>query len=203
MHLITSLDQLSDIYGTPKAPALVKVSDRMTVEYRQFVEAAPFLALATSGPEGLDCSPRGDVPGFVRIFDDKTLMVPDRAGNNRVDSLANIVRDPRVSLMFMIPGVSSIIRVNGDAVLSIEPELLTSFEVAGKAPRSVMVVTIREVYFQCARALMRSRLWDADAQVDAATLPTPGQILAAMTNGREGGAAYDHAWPERAQKTMW
>ena len=203
MARIETLEQLDALYGAAKPPAVVKVADRITPEYRQFIEVAPFLALATSGPEGLDCSPRGDLPGFVRIRDEKTLLLPDRHGNNRIDSLRNIVRDPRISLMFMIPGVNNVIRVNGEAILSTDPDLLASFAVKGKQPRSVIELTVREVYFQCARAIMRSRLWDANVQVDAATLPTPGDILAAMTDGEEGGSSYDDAWAGRAEKTMW
>jgi PPOX class probable FMN-dependent enzyme len=155
------------------------------------------------GPEGLDCSPRGDLPGFVRIQDDRTLMLPDRRGNNRVDSLRNIVRDPRVGLLFLIPGSGTTLRVNGRALVSAEPALLDSFKVDGKAPRTVVVMTVQEVYFQCARAIVRSALWNPDTQVDAASLPTPGQILAEMSENRVGGVDYDRAWPERARQTLW
>jgi uncharacterized protein len=203
INRIETLEQLSALYGPPKAPALAKVADRITPEYQTFIKTAPFLALATSGQAGLDCSPRGDQPGFVRIQDDKTLLLPDRRGNNRVDSLANIVQNPQVSLMLMIPGVSNIIRVNGEAYLSVAPALLASFAVDGKEPRSVIVVTVGEIYFQCARAIMRSGLWDDGSKVDPATLPTPGEILSAMTDGREGGTSYDQAWPKRAEESLW
>ncbi|AXS39153.1 pyridoxamine 5'-phosphate oxidase family protein [Breoghania sp. L-A4] len=203
MDTIDTLDQLEAIYGTPVDASIVKEVPRVTDQYRAFIEAAPFVALATAGPEGLDCSPRGDLPGFVRIHDDKTLMIPDRAGNNRVDSLRNIVRDPRVGLLFMIPGSGTTIRCNGRAVLSTQPELLASFAVNDKPPRSVIVVSIETLYFQCARAIVRARLWDAQAQVDPKSLPTAGQILAALSEGRVGGEAYDKAWPARAAKTLW
>ena len=145
------------------------------------------MSLATSGPEGLDCSPRGDLPGFVRIHDAKTLMMPDRRGNNRCDSLRNIVRDPRVGLLFLIPGSGSTLRVNGRASVSAEPELLASFKMEGKAPRTVIVMNVDEIYFQCARAIVRSDLWNPDKRVDPKALPTPGQILAEMSEHTVGG----------------
>lgn len=204
MHEITTLDALEALYQpAPVAASTVKVSDRITPHYAALIQASPFVALATVGPEGLDCSPRGDLPGFVRIADPKTLMLPDRRGNNRIDSLRNIVRDPRVALLFLIPGSGTTFRVNGRAVLSADPELLQSFAVDGKSPRTVMVVTVEEAYFQCARAIVRSGLWKAESQVDPSTLPTPGAMLAAATAGTVGGEDYDRAWPERAAKTMW
>jgi hypothetical protein len=143
------------------------------------------------------------LPGFVRIDDEKTLMMPDRRGNNRVDSLRNIVRDPRAALLFLIPGSGSTLRVNGDAQVSVDPDLLASFGVKGKAPRTVIVMTVAEIYFQCARAIVRSELWNPDKRVDPKTLPTPGQILADMSEHRVGGEEYDRAWPERARQTLW
>jgi PPOX class probable FMN-dependent enzyme len=203
MSVIETVEQLEAIYGVTNDASTVKVADHITPVYRPFIEAAPFAALATIGPEGIDCSPRGDLPGFVRIHDPKTLMLPDRCGNNRVDSLRNIVRDPRVALMFLIPGSGTTIRVNGRAHLSIDPHLLASFEVEGKAPRSVMIMTVDEIYFQCARAIVRSDLWNPDKRVDVRTLPTPGRILAEMSENRVGGDEYDRQWPERARRTMW
>lgn len=203
MSVIETVEQLEAIYGVTNDASTVKVADHVTPLYRVFIEKAPFAALATIGPEGIDCSPRGDLPGFVRIHDPKTLMLPDRRGNNRVDSLRNIVRDPRVALMFLIPGSGTAIRVNGRAHLSLDPELLASFKVDGKAPRSVMVMTVDEIYFQCARAIVRSDLWNPDKRIDPRTLPTPGQILAEMSENKVGGAEYDRAWPERAAATMW
>jgi PPOX class probable FMN-dependent enzyme len=202
-HVITSVAELEALYGIPNEASTVKEVDWLTPHYRAYIEAAPFMALATSGPEGLDCSPRGDKPGFVRIHDDKTLMLPDRRGNNRVDSLRNIVRDPRVGLLFLIPGVGNTLRVNGRAHLSVDPELLDSFAVEDKAPRSVTVVTVDTVYFQCARALVRSELWNPDRHVDPRSLPSAGEILAALSDNRVGGVTYDREWPGRAAKTMW
>ncbi len=203
MSKITSVEQLQSIYGEPGQASIVKVSDKVTKEYQTFIEASPFVSLATVGPEGLDCSPRGDLPGFVRVFDSKTLMIPDRKGNNRVDSVCNIVRDPRIALLFLIPGSGTTIRVNGEAHLSIEPELLASFAVKGQEPRSVIVVQIKELYFQCARAIVRSKLWDASQHVDSSCLPTAGQILSSMTSGEVDGESYDKEWPERAKKSLW
>ena len=203
MSVIATIGELEAIYGQPNEASTVKVADRITPAYRVLIEKSPFAALATCGPEGLDCSPRGDLPGFVRIPDDKTLMMPDRRGNNRVDSLRNIVRDPRIALLFLIPGSGSTLRVNGRAQLSVDADLLASFGVDGKAPRTVIVMTVQEIYFQCARAIVRSDLWNPDKRVDPRTLPTPGQILAEMSENRVGGEAYDREWPERAQKSLW
>jgi uncharacterized protein len=203
MSIITTINQLEAIYGQPNEASTVKVADRITPSYRVLIDKSPFAALATCGPEGLDCSPRGDLRGFVRIHDAKTLMMPDRRGNNRVDSLRNIVRDPRIALLFLIPGAGSTLRVNGRAHLSAAADLLASFRVDGKAPRTVIVMAVDEIYFQCARAIVRSDLWNPDRRVDPKSLPTPGQILADMSENRVGGEDYDRAWPERAQKSLW
>ena len=203
MAVIRSIDELEALYGTPGRASIVKEVDRVTPEYRQIIEAAPFCGLATVGPEGLDCSPRGDLPGVVRVSDERTLMMPDRKGNNRVDSLRNIVRDPRVALIFLIPGSGNALRVNGRAEVETDPGLLESFAVEGKAPRSVIVIRVDAIYFQCARAIVRSGLWDAETQVDPASLPSPGQILAALSDNEVGGKSYDDAWPERAAKSLW
>ena len=203
MSIITSVAELEALYGKPVEASTVKEVDWITPHYRAYIDAAPFVALATSGPEGLDCSPRGDLAGFVRVHDKKTLMLPDRRGNNRIDSLRNIVCDPRVALLFMIPGVGNTLRVNGRAHLSVDPELLASFAVDDKAPRSVMVMTVDTIFFQCARALVRSELWNPARHVDPKSLPSAGQILAALSQNRVGGDDYDRAWPERAKQTMW
>ncbi len=151
MSFIATVEELEAIYGLPGETSTVKVADRVTPHYRAWIETSPFAALATCGPEGLDCSPRGDLPGFIRIHDEKTLMMPDRRGNNRIDSLRNIVRDSRVALLFLNPGSGNTLRVNGSARLSADPDLLASFKVNGKVPRTVMVLTVEEIYFQCAR----------------------------------------------------
>lgn len=203
MSIVTSEAELEAIYGKPVEAATVKEVNWITPHYRAYIEASPYVALATSGPEGLDCSPRGDRPGFVRVHDEKTLMLPDRRGNNRIDSLRNIVRDPRVALLFMIPGMGNTLRVNGRAHLSVEPALLDSFAVEEKAPRSVTVIEVDTVYFQCARALVRSDLWNPAHHVDPKSLPSAGQILAALSQDRVGGEKYDREWPGRAAATMW
>ena len=203
MAVITTLEELEALYGQPAEASLIKEVDHVTPQYRALVEVSPFAVLATSGPEGLDCSPRGDHPGFVRVVDSKTLMMPDRRGNNRTDSLRNIIRDPRMALLFLIPGSGTTLRVNGRAQLSTDAELLSSFAVDGKAPRSVVIIHVDSVYFQCARAIVRSDLWNPDKHVEASCIPTPGQILAGLSEGRVGGAEYDRAWPERARQSLW
>ena len=201
--ILKTESQLEAIYGKPAEAATVKEVNWITPHYRAYIEAAPYAALATSGPEGLDCSPRGDKPGFVRVHDEKTLMLPDRRGNNRIDSLRNIVRDPRVALLFMIPGIGNTLRVNGRAHLSIEPGLLESFAIEEKSPRSVTVIEVGAIYFQCARALVRSELWNPERHIDPKSLPSAGQILAALSEDRVGGEKYDREWPGRAAATMW
>jgi PPOX class probable FMN-dependent enzyme len=203
MKVVGTIEALETIYGVPGETSLVKEVNWITPEYRALIEASPFVALATSGPEGLDCSPRGDKPGFVRIHDERTLMLPDRRGNDRIDSLRNVVRDPRVGLLFLIPGSGTTLRVNGRAVISADPDLLASFVVEEKAPRSVLVMTVDAIYFQCARAIVRSELWNPDRRVDPKSLPTPGKILATLSDDRVGGETYDRDWPGRAARTMW
>ncbi|WFU03655.1 pyridoxamine 5'-phosphate oxidase family protein [Rhizobium sp. CB3171] len=202
MRIITSVEELNELYGGTSEASIAKVTTALTPLYRRMIEASPFMALATVGPEGLDCSPRGDLGGVVRVQDDKTLLLPDWRGNNRVDSLANIVRDPRIALMFLIPGSNTTMRLNGRAVVSIEESLLASFEMEGKHPRSVVVITIDEVYFQCARAVMRAELWKTETFVDPASLPTPGMLLKAA-KGDFDQETYDREWPARAAKSMW
>ncbi|WP_105401323.1 pyridoxamine 5'-phosphate oxidase family protein [Neorhizobium sp. T7_12] len=202
MTIVTSVEELKAIYDGVSEASLAKVTKTLTPEYRQMIEASPFLAFATVGPEGLDCSPRGDLGGAVRIQDDSTLLLPDWRGNNRIDSLINIVRDPRVALMFLIPGSNTTMRINGRAVISVEPALLESFEMDGRHPRSVTVITVNEVYFQCARALIRAELWNPEHFVDPKNLPTPGTLLKAAKADFDR-ETYDREWPERAAKTMW
>ena len=167
--------ELEALYGERAPASLVKVSDHVTAHYSAMIEASPFVALATSGQEGLDCSPRGDVKGFVRVHDPRTLLIPDPRGNNRIDLLQNIVRDPRVGLLFLIPGLGQTLRVNGLGRVCVDPALLESFAVDGKPPCSVVVVAVQEIYFQCARAIVRSQLWNPDSHVRAEDLPTPGR----------------------------
>jgi PPOX class probable FMN-dependent enzyme len=202
-HIVTSIEALERLYGQPFGPSIAKESDRITVHYRAFIEAAPFFALASAGADGLDCSPRGDAPGFVRVADERTLLIPDRRGNNRIDTLRNILHDPHVALLFLIPGCGETIRVNGRAKISTDPALIQGFLVDGKAPRTVIVVSVDRIYFQCAKAIVRSKLWDASRHVDRASLPSAGTILADLTQGRVGGPEHDRAAPERLKATLY
>ncbi|GAA0781769.1 pyridoxamine 5'-phosphate oxidase family protein [Roseibium denhamense] len=202
MTLIKSLEDLQALYGLPQEAAMIKEIDHLNHGYRKIIETAKFCTLSTAGPEGLDCSPRGDAGPVVRVQDERTLLMPDRRGNNRIDSLRNIIRDPRVSLMFMITGWTNVLRINGTAVISAEDDLLNSFAIDNQKPRSVIIITIQSVYFQCARAIMRADLWDADDQSGLNDLPTPGGIMKEIKDGFDA-AAYDREWPERAAKTMW
>ena len=202
-HLITTIADLESLYGEVNKGSLLKETDRIVPEYRALIEASPFLALATRGPEGLDCSPRGDGPGVVRGEDEKTLLLPDPRGNNRIDSLKNIVRDPGVALLFLIPGIGETLRVNGRAAISVEPSLLESFSVDGKAPRSVIAITVEAVFFQCARAILRSELWNPQKHVARGSLPSAGRILAALSDNEVGGDAYDKELPERQRTSLY
>jgi PPOX class probable FMN-dependent enzyme len=203
-HTISTMAELEALYADPVyPPAKFKETTRITQAYRELVEASPFFALATIGPDGLDCSPRGDPKGFVRVQDERTIIVPDRRGNNRIDSMRNLIHDPRVALLFLIPGVSETLRIMGRATISTDPELRASFTMQGKAPRSVLVIAVDKVFFQCAKAIVRSKLWDPATQVERATLPTPGKILAEITDGKMGGAEHDRLAPERIKATIY
>jgi uncharacterized protein len=197
---IRDVAALEALYGVPGEASVIKVTDRLTPEYRRWIMASRFCVLSTVGPEGTDGSPRGNDGPVVRELDDRTLLMPDWLGNNRMDSLRNIVRDGRVSLMFMVPGSANVMRVNGRATVTNDPEMLSSFERDGARPRSVIVVSIAEVYSQCARALLRSRLWTAGDE--SAGLPTVGDMLTGIKAGFDG-RGYDADWPGRAAKTMW
>ncbi|MGE8676302.1 MAG: pyridoxamine 5'-phosphate oxidase family protein [Achromobacter kerstersii] len=202
-HLITDAAALQALYGAPGEASLKKEVDHVHPHYRAFIEAAPFAVLATSGPGGLDASPRGDPAGFVVVEDEKTLLLPDRRGNNRVDSLQNVLADPRVALLFLIPGVGETLRVNGTARISVDPALLARFEMDGKLPRSVLIVDVQTVYFQCSRALLRSRLWDASTQVPRSALPSVGRVLSDLTAGTFDGVTYDRDLPARVASTLY
>lgn len=205
-ELITSEAALDELYGEPVPAAVLKELPCISEDYRRFIDAAPFVVLATAGAEGLDCSPRGDPAGFVRVLDERTLAIPDRRGNNRVDSLRNIVRDPRVALLFLIPGIGETLRVNGRAVLSRDAELCASFamgERGDKVPTCVIVISVDAVYTQCPKALVRSKLWDPATHVPRSSLPSMGQILQGISDGTFDGAAYDAAYPERLRQTIY
>ena len=202
-HLVTTMAALEALFETPVANSLTKEIDHVNAPYRALIEAAPFFALATVGPDGMDCSPRGDAPGFVRVRDEKTLLVPDRRGNNRIDSLRNLIHDPRVALLFLIPNCGETIRVNGRAAISTDPALCESFKIEGKVPRVVLVVTVERVYYQCPKALVRSKLWDPSTWGDRKSLPTTGKILATITGGKHDADKHDREYPQRLKETIY
>ncbi len=203
MSRIETIEQLEKLYGKPQEASLIKEVSHLIPHYRKFIEMSPFCTMATIGEQGMDNTPRGDLPGFVRVHDARTLIMPDRRGNNRVDSLSNIISDPRIALCFMVPGSNICLRVNGTAYISVDAELIASFTVEEKAPRSVIVIKTEAIYFQCGRAILRSKLWDSKAQADPAKVPRPGEILAWLTENEFDGKSYDDAWDERAKKTLW
>ena len=208
-HRIATLDDLAALYPNPVAPASIfKEIDHLDANYAALIAASPFMLLATSGADGLDCSPRGDEPGFVHVLDEKTLLIPDRRGNNRLDSLKNLLGDPRVGLLFLIPGYGETLRVNGTAVLSRDPALCVRFEMAGKLPACVIVVSVVSAYFQCSRAVVRADLWNPGKHVAKGDLPSAGQILREITERQRDvetfdGEAYDKALPERVKATLY
>jgi PPOX class probable FMN-dependent enzyme len=200
---IDTLEQLEALYGEPGVISLTKEVRQLTPEYRRWIEAAPFLTLATSGPGGLDCSPRGDPAGeLLHVLDSKTLVVPDRRGNNRIDTLRNIIADPRIALLFLIPGIDETLRVNGRAAISTDPALIARFTKDGKPPRTVLVVTIEAVYFQCARALKRAQLWAAGVHRDPSKVPTAGEMVKAIDHLFEADA-YDATLSAKQSSTLY
>ena len=202
-HRVTDPRVLERLYGVPSPASIRKEIDYLHPHYRAFVDASPFAILATCGPGGLDASPRGDAPGFVTVQDERTLLIPDRRGNNRIDSLRNIIGDPRVALLFLVPGVGETLRINGNAHVTLDPDLLQRFAVDGKAPRSVLVVKIETVFFQCSRAVLRSNIWDPSRQIERGALPSTGDILSALTRSEIDGEKYDREWPERVKTGLY
>jgi len=202
-HDVGTVEGLRALYGMPAGASVKKEADHVHPMYRPFIEASPWLAIATLGPHGLDTSPRGDAPGFVEVADDHTLLLPDRRGNNRIDTLRNIAHDPRVSLLFLVPGHNETLRVLGTARISVHPDLLARFEVDGKPPRSVMVISVGKVFFQCGRAVLRSGLWNPARHVREGAMPTAGSVLEVLTAREIDGAAYDAALPERQRTTLY
>jgi len=200
---IKTIEQLERLYGEPRPVAVLKEVEEITPSYAMLIEAAPFVAIATTGPEGLDCSPKGDPAGFIRILDKRTLAIPDRPGNNRIDGMRNLVRDPRIALLFLIPGIGETLRVNGRAAISVDPDLLQSFAIGGKLPRAVMLVTVERIYFHCSKAIVRSKLWSESTKVDRASLPSTGTIIAELSNGKFGGESYDREAPARIQAELY
>jgi uncharacterized protein len=195
--------ELAALFEPPKEASVVKELDHVDANYAAWIAASPFCVLCSAGPGGLDASPRGDPKGFVRVLDEKTLLLPDRRGNNRIDSLRNIIVDPRVALLFFIPGVGETLRVNGTARLSTDPELRESFKHAGQAPKIVLVVSVQAAYFQCSRAIVRSALWSPATHVERSSLPTPGKILSDATTGKIDADSYDRELPGRVKATLY
>ena len=202
-HIIRDIAALEALYGEVGEASALKEISYLHPHYAAFVKASPFMMLATAGPHGLDASPRGDPAGFVEIVDDKTLLLADRRGNNRIDSLRNILADPHVALLFLVPGIGETLRVNGTAEISVDPDLLERFAINGKPPRSMLVVHIESVFFQCSRALIRSELWNPDKHLPRTALPSTGQMLAAVTDQRIDGETYDRELPPRLKATLY
>ena len=203
-HVIETAEDLRSRYGEPSANAVRKSLDRLDRHCRRFIELSPFVVLATSGADGrADCSPRGDPPGFVAVLDDRTVLLPDRRGNNRTDSLRNILENPHVGLLFMIPGANETLRLNGRATLTADPVRLEPLAVNGRAPRSGLLIEVEEVFLQCTKALVRSRLWADESRVERKTaLPSFGQMLADHT-GRSDGEAIDRRIRESLSETLY
>lgn len=202
-HQITDVATLQRLYGAPSGAAVEKEINYIHPHYRAMIAASPFVVLATSGPDGLDTSPRGDTAGFVAVEDEKTLLIPDRRGNNRVDSLRNIITNPRVALLFLIPGVGETLRVNGQATISTAPALLERFGVGGRLPRSVIVVRVDTVFFQCSRAVWRSKLWDPAQHIERSSLPSLGTMIGDISQSRIDGETYDKGLYERLKSSLY
>lgn len=201
--MLTTIEQLEARYGQPNERSVRKEIAYVNEDYRAFIEVAPFVVLATAGPDGLDCSPRGDTPGFVRIVDERTLALPDRIGNNRIDSLRNIIVNPHLALLFIIPGVGESLRVNGRGRISDDPAMLNSFAVEGKLPRTVLLTDVDAVYFHCSKALVRSKLWDPAHHVERSRLPSAGEILRRVSGANFDAATYDRELAERVRTSLY
>lgn len=198
---IETIARLEALYGLPVPNSLRKVVDHLTPEYDRWIAASRFCVLSTIGPEGTDGTPRGDDGPVVAVKDRKTLLMPDWAGNNRLDSLRNIVRDNRLSLMFLVNGTSNIVRVNGTGQITTDASLRQSFARKGMLPKTVLIISINEIYFQCSKAVMRSGLWNQTAEKP--DVPSAGDFIKIATKGKEGGAEYDAGYDARAKKILW
>lgn len=204
MSTVRTIAELEALYDVPAPTSIRKELDHLTAQHRAYIEASPFVVVASSGPGGLDCSPRGDPAGFVEVVDDRTLLLPDRRGNNRLDTLRNLVVDPRIGLLFLVPGVGVTLRVNGTAVISTDEALRERFTMGdGKLPTTVVIVTTSAVYTQCPKALIRSHLWDPARHRDPSELPSVGSIMEAITGGEIDGEVWDDAYPERIRQTIY
>ncbi|MCI4665155.1 MAG: pyridoxamine 5'-phosphate oxidase family protein [Neomegalonema sp.] len=200
---IETIAELEAHYGAANERSLWKEVDHVTAQYRALIEASPFVVVASCGPEGMDCTPRGDPAPVVTVEDPKTLFLPDRRGNNRIDTLRNLVHDPRIALLFLIPGVGETMRINGSAEILTDPTLLERFALHGKPPSSVLKITVDRAYFQCQKALARSRLWDQASIVDRKSLPTSGEILEALAPEPFDGDEYNATYPAHMKKTIY
>jgi len=201
-HAVSSVQELRALYGEPSQKSLSKELDHVSPLYQQFIEASPFMVIASVGPDGVDVSPRGDPAGFVRVVDAHTLMLPDRMGNNRADTLMNIVRDGRVSLLFLIPGIGETVRIIGSAQVVVDPHLLAQFVEQGKTPRSVVVIHVQLAYFQCQKAIARSSLWQAESHVPRDQVPSAGQMLQAVDSAFDGDN-YDRTYARHMAQTIY
>lgn len=201
--MLTTLEQLEAIYGLPHDRAVRKEIPFLNLDYQAMVRASPLVIISSVGPDGMDGSPRGDAPGFVRIIDERTLAIPDRPGNNRIDTLRNIILDSRISLLFIIPGIGETLRVNGRARISAEPELLESFAVNGKPARTVILVEVEAAYFHCSKAIVRSDLWNPDKYLDRSALPTAGAFHKRLNDGQFDAEAYDREAPVRLRDSLY
>ena len=202
-HRIKDVAALERIYGKPAGAAVAKEIDYLHPHYQRMIAASPFVVLATNGPAGVDTSPRGDAPGFVAVEDEKTLLLPDRPGNNRIDSLRNILADPHIALLFLIPGIGETLRVNGRAAISIDPALLARFKVNDKPPRAVLVISVDTVFFQCSRAILRSRLWDPAQHIERSSLPSLGRMVADISRSGFDAESYDKGLYERLKGALY
>ncbi len=200
-HAVTSLDALEALYATPSELVRTKVAARLDATTRAFLAASPFLLLGTTGPDGPHVTPRGDAPGFVGAPDDGTVILPDRRGNNRLDALRDVIHDPRVALLFLVPGAGEALRIHGQATITTDPALRAAHAAQGKEPVTLLRVAVTSLYMQCAKSVMRSRLWDGRPR--PAGLPTLGELLAAHMGGRIDGPALDAQMPETYARTMY
>ncbi|MFZ6770623.1 pyridoxamine 5'-phosphate oxidase family protein [Undibacterium sp. Di26W] len=202
-HLITTAEQLAGLFDTVGEASLKKEISYLHPHYQAMIAASPFAILATHGADGLDASPRGDAPGFIVAEDQHTLLLPERRGNNRIDSLRNILHDPQVALLFLIPGLGETLRVNGSASISVDPQLLDKLSVDGKAPKCVIRIQVECVFFQCARAILRSQLWQRAGAERPAGIPSAGTVLASLSNAAIDGEKYDVELPARQRATLY
>lgn len=199
---VTTEEQLRQVYDQPMEGPLKKVAYRVEATARAWIAASPFCILSTVGSRGVHATPRGDAAGFVAVEPDGTLLIPDRRGNNRLDALRDIIEDNRVSVIFFVPGASEVLRVHGTARITADPALTSRFVERGKAPATVLAVTASDLFMQCAKSIMRSRLWDGKARPEA--LPTMGQLIAShRADGQVDAVAYDREAPERLVQTMY